>query len=134
MAVGPDYSVTPWSWPTQSINTTATYGAISTPSQTLTGFNQTVTLRIAASSIVGTINAAGIYVIKNGNVAGSLNFIFYPNDYIDVTMQAGDTLSLHLDAQSWSGPATGSATISIRNQSDSNALVSSFTLNMAVSQ
>lgn len=134
MAIGPDYSVTPWSWGTQTINTTATYGSALTPIHTLAGFNQTVTLRFSSASLTGNISAAGIYVAKNGSTVGNYNLIADPGGYVDVTANAGDTTHIYLDAQSWAGPATGSVVISVRNLSDSNALVSSFTLNMAVDQ
>lgn len=134
MALGPDYSVTPWSWPTRSISTSANYGSVGTPTQTLAGFNQAVTLRVQASNITGNVSAAGIHVVKNGVIQSAYNFIAQPSDYLDVAFQVGDTIHIHLDASSWIGPATGSATVSVRNQSDSNALLTSFTFNMAVSQ
>lgn len=101
---------------------------------TLTGFNQPVTLRFSAANLVGAFNAGGMLVAKNGSTVASYSYISDPSGYVDVTYQPNDIVHIYLDVHGWEGPVSGSAQIQIRNLSDSNTLVSSFTLDMAVDQ
>ncbi|MGQ3113172.1 MAG: hypothetical protein ACT6RD_11855, partial [Brevundimonas sp.] len=113
-----DYTPDSISWSGSSFTTTSNYDGRTAGSRAISGINQTITLRASISSQGGNgqMNAAGLYLIKNGSSLGGIEWIGNPSGTVSGTFVNGDTVDLNVDMQSWGAyRATANCTVTLFN-------------------
>lgn len=126
-ATAADYSLNAISWGNISWSTTGASGSGSNSQQTISGINQTVTLRMAVSSYSGNIETPTLYVYRSGSVL--LGSITPANGaYVDFTVSNGHAIYFTTDGFTSAGTKSNSFTVSITNQSTGGTSVASFTV------
>jgi len=125
-----DYSAANWSWSNVSITTASNYISNQVADRTISGVNRPINLRVQISAIGGNgqMGAAGLQLLKNGASLGSVEWIAGATKYVDGTFNNGDVIAVFIDAQSFSAfKSTVTCTVTIYNQSNSNAVLAQYT-------
>lgn len=114
-AVTPDYTPDAVNW--NNISGSYTVGTeLDTNTQTITGINETITIRFARST-----SAGALAVWKNGSSAG----VVPSGGNVEINFVSGDTIFFR-----WTVPnGVANPTVTITNQSDGGATLDTFTIN-----
>jgi len=122
-----DYTPAPLNWTNASFSTNAEYGSAVTNTQTITGINRTVSLHIAASAIGENFLDGYVYVNVNGAYgSSSIHYAITGAGSFDLNVSKGDQIFFYIDANTDSGVRSGTATLTISNNSDGGAVLDTF--------
>lgn len=125
-----DVTPNPLNWSNISFSTTAEYGIGYTNSLNISGLVQPITLKVSVTGIAETFADGYVYAIKNGAVQASPNRHWTQagaGSFL-VTVQNGDTLAFCADGTTTSGRRTGTATVTITNESDGSTVLDTFAI------
>lgn len=129
-----DYTPAALNWANVSLSTTSHTGTAANPKLTVSGIDQTITLEVGVGSPTGNLTTGTFRMMKwNGGSPVTLGTrSFKTPGTFSANVVNGDEIYFEIDATTASGIRSGGATIIVRNVTDNNHLLDSYTLSATV--